>query len=118
MPMTALPQHQEWEAAERRRSGIEASLTGRKRLLASRTEIARYLTPSLDSVFPLEYAYALLGDVRGRPVLDFGCGSGENSIILANRGARVVGLDISASLIDLARQRLEVNGVGGMASFV
>jgi ubiquinone/menaquinone biosynthesis C-methylase UbiE len=118
MPMTALPAHHEWEAAERHRSRIEASLTARSGLVANHMEVGRYLGPSLDTVFPLEYAFALLGDIRGRSVLDFGCGSGENAFLLATRGARVVGLDISASLIALARERLEVNGVAGIATFV
>jgi SAM-dependent methyltransferase len=118
MDIAAVPAHAEWEAAERRRSGIEASLTGYAQLKASGSEVARYLSTSLDTAFPLEYAYALLGDVKGRSVLDFGCGSGENSIILATRGARVLGLDISAPLIDLARQRLALNGLGGAATFV
>jgi ubiquinone/menaquinone biosynthesis C-methylase UbiE len=51
-------------------------------------------------------------------VLDFGCGSGQNSLLLARRGARVVGVDISHSLIELARRRLHANGVAGAASFV
>jgi SAM-dependent methyltransferase len=118
MNIAALPGREEWEAAERRRSGIEASLTDHARLAAGRGEITRYLDPSLESVFPLEYAYALLGDVRGQAVLDFGCGSGENSVILARRGARVVGLDISAALIDLARQRLSLHDLNGTATFI
>lgn len=39
-------------------------------------------------------------------------------MLLATRGARVVGLDISAPLIELARQRLAVNGLAGTAAFV
>ena len=51
-------------------------------------------------------------------MVDFGCGSGENSLLLARRGARVVGVDISESLIELARRRLAVNGLAGAAQFV
>jgi ubiquinone/menaquinone biosynthesis C-methylase UbiE len=68
--------------------------------------------------YPLEYAYALLGDVRDRTVVDLGCGSGENSLLLARRGAHVIGVDISESLIRLAQQRLELNGLGGRVQFV
>lgn len=75
------------------------------------------MNPPLDTAFPLEFAYALLGDMRGKLVVDFGCGSGENSLLLARRGARVVGIDISASLITLARRRLAINGLPGAAAF-
>jgi ubiquinone/menaquinone biosynthesis C-methylase UbiE len=108
----------EWEAAEINRSRIEAGLTPDSRLVASEANVARYMNPPLDTAFPLEYAYGLLGDVRGRIVLDFGCGSGENSLLLARRGANVVGVDISLSLIELAERRLQLNGMGGAATFV
>lgn len=41
----------------------------------------------------------LTGDVAGRPVLDLACGQGRVSRELARRGARVVGLDVSAALL-------------------
>jgi SAM-dependent methyltransferase len=104
-----------WERAEIARSDQEALHTLSRQLVADETQIARYIAPPLDSVFPLEYAYALLGDVAGRTVLDLGCGSGENSLMLARRGAEVIGVDISESLLALARQRLEANGCAGAA---
>jgi SAM-dependent methyltransferase len=106
-----------WELAEIARSEHEAVHTPDERLRAVERYSARYLDPPLDTVYPLEYAYALLGDVGGRAVLDFGCGSGENSILLARRGARVVGVDISEPLIRLARRRLDINGFSGAARF-
>jgi SAM-dependent methyltransferase len=109
---------QEHEAAEIQRSQTEARLTPDSDLVANEGQVRRYLNPPLHSAFPLEYAYALLGDPRGRTVLDFGCGSGENSLLLARKGANVVGVDISEALIELARRRLELNGVGGGAQFV
>jgi SAM-dependent methyltransferase len=104
-----------WERAEIARSDQEALHTPPRRLVADETQMARYMAPSLDSVFPLEYAYALLGDVAGRTVLDLGCGSGENSLLLARRGAEVIGVDISESLLALARQRLAANGCAAAA---
>ena len=108
-----------WESAEISRSGVEAELTkstttGR---LSERT-LRRYQNPPADTWFPLEYAYHLLGDVRGRRVVDFGCGSGANSVHLALRGAALAGLDISESLIRLGQQRLAANGVDRTARFV
>ena len=108
-----------WESAEITRSGVEARLTapvtsGR---LSERT-LSRYRTPPADTWYPLEYAYHLLGNVEGTRVVDFGCGSGSNSVHLALRGAALAGLDISESLIKLARQRLEANGVSRSARFI
>ncbi len=47
----------------------------------------------------------LLGDVRGRRVLDVGCGDGELAVELAKRGAHVAGIDAAPSMIDAAQQR-------------
>lgn len=47
----------------------------------------------------------LLGDVAGLRVLDAGCGDGYLARVLATRGARVTGVDISPRLIEMARQR-------------
>ncbi len=115
MPVTM----REWEDAEVERSRQEALHISDRRLRADERQVARYLNPPADSAFPLEYAYAVLGDIRGLTVLDFGCGTGENSLVkLARRGAHVIGVDISASLIELARRRLDINGVSGSAEFV
>ncbi len=44
-------------------------------------------------------------DLTGRRVLDAGCGAGPATVALAQRGARVVAVDISPSLLDVARRR-------------
>lgn len=49
---------------------------------------------------------SLAGDVDGQRVLDAGCGSGPLAAALRDRGAIVTGFDLSAAMIDLARQRL------------
>jgi SAM-dependent methyltransferase len=46
-----------------------------------------------------------LGDVAGKRVLDLGCGGGESSFELAEAGAAVTGVDVSADLIALAEER-------------
>ena len=48
----------------------------------------------------------LAGDVSGHRILDAGCGSGPLSAALRDRGAVVTGFDVSAAMVDLARQRL------------
>jgi Methyltransferase domain len=44
-----------------------------------------------------------VGDLHGRRVLDAGCGEGYNTRILARRGARMTGVDLSERMIALAR---------------
>jgi magnesium-protoporphyrin O-methyltransferase len=44
-------------------------------------------------------------DLRGARVLDAGCGVGGLSAALAERGASVVGIDISPNLLEVARDR-------------
>jgi ubiquinone/menaquinone biosynthesis C-methylase UbiE len=48
----------------------------------------------------------LAGDVAGRRILDAGCGSGPLFAALRERGATVTGIDSSAKMLQLARQRL------------
>jgi SAM-dependent methyltransferase len=52
----------------------------------------------------------LLGDLTGTAVLDAGCGEGYLARVLAARGARVTGIDISPALIGQARAK-EPGGV-------
>ncbi len=47
-----------------------------------------------------------LGAVRGRSVLELGCGAAQWSAALAGRGARVTGIDVSAAQLGLARAHL------------
>lgn len=47
----------------------------------------------------------LPSDLSGARVLDAGCGAGQMAIELAARGAKVVAVDISPSLLDVARRR-------------
>jgi 2-polyprenyl-3-methyl-5-hydroxy-6-metoxy-1,4-benzoquinol methylase len=49
----------------------------------------------------------LLGDLRHKRVLDVGCGLGAGSWLMAKRGARVTGVDISEEAIEWARHTYE-----------
>lgn len=56
---------------------------------------------------PTEQELCLLGDVRGKAVLEIACGTGESLAWLGKRGAKELwGLDISAARIAWARQML------------
>ena len=48
----------------------------------------------------------LPADLSGKHVLDAGCGTGAIACELARRGAQVTAVDISPSLIDIARKRM------------
>jgi len=111
---------QEREHAEMRRSSVEASEASRSsiHLVRSAETVARYSAPPETTAFPLEYAFHLLGDVKGKTILEYGCGDGLNTAILAERGAKVIALDISDDLLDIARTRLEVNGCDGVEFLV
>jgi ubiquinone biosynthesis O-methyltransferase len=53
----------------------------------------------------LDLILDLIGDVSGRTVLDVGCGDGELAVELWKRGAKVTGIDVSARMIESARER-------------
>jgi SAM-dependent methyltransferase len=95
----------ERDIAEMKRSASQASKVTLERF--NPAQVNRYLDPPANAVHPLEYAFHLLGDVRGKTVLDLGCGTGENTVPLAKRGAHVIGIDISPELIELARKRIQ-----------
>ena len=57
--------------------------------------------------------FKLLGDLGGKSVLDLACGEGFYTRFLKRRGAaRVVGVDISHGMIDLARREEESHPLG------
>lgn len=79
---------------------------------ASRFEAAYQGTPPWDIGRPqpvLEQA-ADAGLVRG-PVLDAGCGTGENALFFAARGFEVVGVDAVEVAVAAARAKAEARGL-------
>jgi 2-polyprenyl-3-methyl-5-hydroxy-6-metoxy-1,4-benzoquinol methylase len=54
----------------------------------------------------------------GARVLDVGCGVGRWSAMLALRGARVTGVDLSPTMVDEARRRANALGVGDRCRFL
>jgi len=50
---------------------------------------------------------ALMGEVAGQRICDLACGQGRVARHLADRGARVVGIDLSAKLLAIARRHEE-----------
>jgi magnesium-protoporphyrin O-methyltransferase len=60
----------------------------------------------------------LPADLRGARVLDAGCGTGALAIEAARRGASVVAIDLSPTLVQLARDRLPADLGGGTIEFL
>lgn len=58
-----------------------------------------------------------LGDVRDRDVIEYGCGLGKLSILLARSGARVSAFDISEKSVEVAREQARAYGVDSQISF-
>ncbi len=62
----------------------------------------------------LEY---LPRDLTGRRILDAGCGTGALAIEAARRGAHVVAIDLSPTLVNLAHERSEMDFGRGHVEF-
>ncbi len=56
--------------------------------------------------------FAILPDIAGLTGLDVGCGKGHNTRLLAQRGARVVGVDIAETFVRHARVAEQRNPLG------
>ena len=67
-----------------------------------------------DLIWRLEFIHPL----AGRSVLDFGCGTGSSSVVIAEKGATVVGVETEQKSIDVAAQRARDLGVGHRCTFV
>lgn len=55
--------------------------------------------------------WRMAGDVRGRDVLDAGCGNGYLAIRMASLGARVTAVDWAPAMVERARRNAEDAGV-------
>ncbi len=104
---------EERERAEIYRSACDASQSTIPLLVSAET-IARYRKPPETTVHPVEYAFHLLGDVNGKTILEYGCGAGVYTVVLAARGAKVIAFDISPELLALTKKRVEANQVEGV----
>ena len=63
-------------------------------------------------VTPYYLRYQQVTETKEKVILDAGCGSGLQSLILylANPGAKIIGVDLSEKSVELARQRFEHHG--------
>ena len=68
----------------------------------------------------LEVAFGsrIFNELKGKSVIDFGCGVGRESVVIAQHGAaRVIGIDIRDSVLEQARKRAREEGVGDTCVF-
>jgi len=63
-------------------------------------EIGKFYNEMLEMPATLE----LLGDVKGKKILDWGCGSGIYAKLLTKKDAKVKGFDISEEMIKIAKK--------------
>ena len=66
------------------------------------TDVAHY-GPDIGT----EADYRLLGDLKGKRVLELGCGGAQCSIAFAKQGAHAIGIDFSAEQLAFARRLCE-----------
>ena len=81
------------------------------RLAAAAEPAVRLDTVNYGPELPSERELRLLGDVKGKRVLDLGCGSGQASIALARQGAHAIALDASARQLERGRRLAEIEEV-------
>lgn len=65
-----------------------------------------------------EAVCSALGPLEGKQVLEIACGTGRFSVMLAARGANVIGLDISDAMLSQGRQKVRAAGLSDRAEFV
>lgn len=68
-------------------------------------EFYEQFAPDMYEDPPTAALLRLIGDVSNLRLLDLACGHGRLAREMARRGGRVVGVDISAALLDIARAR-------------
>ncbi|MDR1740407.1 MAG: class I SAM-dependent methyltransferase [Synergistaceae bacterium] len=66
--------------------------------------------PSISTMPEIRAILARLGDVRGKRVLEMGCGFGEMSVYLAKQGANVTASDLSSGMLDVTRRLAAKHG--------
>src|SRR3989344_1770032 len=60
---------------------------------------------------PNEKHYKLLGNLKGKNILEIGCGGAQCGIAMAKQGAKVIGIDISEEQLRFAKELAKKNKV-------
>lgn len=102
--------------------GMEAPLNADPAELAKFTELAhRWWDPDsefrpLHQINPLRLGWivSVAGPLRGRAVLDVGCGGGILAEAMARQGAQVLGIDLADKALKVAQLHALEQGVSGL----
>ena len=81
------------------------------------SDYQRKMRIPLDDVYwgefvAMESQLGILGNVRGKRILEIGCGGAQNSIVLAKWGAEAYGLDLSRNQILYGKRLAKKEGTG------
>jgi len=98
-----MPDHETLELNRRGWNAISASYQRERRIS---TDDVHY-----GPLAPGERELGLLGDVRGKQILEVGCGGGQNAIVLVKWGAICTGVDPSDAQLAHARRLAQEHGV-------
>lgn len=79
-------------------------------------ELALKLNLGSAMLVEVPYILELMGDVRGKRVLDAGCGGGFYSIWLSEQGAEVLGIDGSRKMIKIAKAKASKQSISTRVS--
>lgn len=87
---------------------LEIVLQQMKEPVAAKPDLEQYTIPADLAASMVHFAY-MRGDIKGKTVFDFGCGTGRLAIGAAVMGAKkVVGVDIDEKVIEVAKENLKL----------
>ena len=79
---------------------------------------SKYKKNRFHYLFIKEFLFKHLGDLDNKYICDLGCGEGELSTIMAKFGAKVMAIDISPELINIAKSKADLDGVSNNIEFI
>jgi cyclopropane fatty-acyl-phospholipid synthase-like methyltransferase len=71
-----------------------------------------------DLLLRQKLVFDILGDIKGKKILDLGCGVGRYSHLASLSGAKVIGIDISKNAIEIAKTKAKELGVENSCEFI
>ena len=80
-------------------------------VIASKYHNLRMKEKDFNNLVEQPAIFSLLGGIKNKKILDAGCGSGIYSKILAKKGAKVFGLEISGKMLEIAKQYCKGLGI-------